>query len=215
VGFNHRFHPAIFTAKKLFERGRIGKILFIRARYGHGGRLGMEKEWRFQKDISGGGELLDQGVHLIDLSRWFAGEFKEVYGITDSKFWNTELEDNAFAILRNEKTTVLFHVSATNWKNIFSFEIFGDRGFLIIEGLGRSYGEETLTIGKRRPKFGVPEIEVIKFPEDPSWKNEWENFLGALTKRRKLLGDGRDGLMANLIVGAIYKSSKTRKVVKL
>ncbi len=215
VGFNHRFHPAIFTAKKLFDEGRIGKILFIRGRYGHGGRLGMEKEWRFQKDISGGGELLDQGVHLIDLARWFAGEFSEVYGIADTKFWNTKLDDNAFAILRNKKITASLHVSTTNWKNIFSFEIFGDKGFLIIDGLGRSYGEETLTVGKRKPKFGIPEIEVMKFQEDTSWKNEWKNFIGALTKKQKLIGDGIDGLEANRIVGAIYKSSKIKKVVKL
>jgi predicted dehydrogenase len=215
VGFNHRFHPAIFTAKKLFDEGRIGRILFIRGRYGHGGRLGMEKEWRFQKDISGGGELLDQGVHLIDLMRWFAGEFKEVYGITDTKFWNTKLDDNAFAILRNKKITASLHVSTTNWKNVFSFEIFGDKGFLTIDGLGRSYGEETLIIGKRKPEFGVPEIEVFKFSEDPSWEDEWKNFIGALTQRKKLIGDGFDGWEANRIVGAIYESSKRKKVVKL
>lgn len=215
VGFNHRFHPAIFRAKELFDQGIIGRILFIRGRYGHGGRLGMEKEWRFQKDISGGGELLDQGAHLIDLSRWFAGEFSEVYGVADTKFWDTKLDDNAFAILRNKKIIASLHVSTTNWKNIFSFEIFGDKGFLTVDGLGKSYGEETLTIGKRKPEFGVPEIEVMKFQEDTSWEKEWENFIGALAREQKLIGDGIDGWEANRIVGAIYKSSKTKKVIRL
>ena len=215
VGFNHRFHPAIFKAKEFFDQGIIGKLLFIRARYGHGGRLGMEKEWRFNKDISGGGELLDQGVHLIDLCRWFAGEFDEVYGIAETKFWNTDLEDNAFVILRNKDVTASFHVSTTNWKNIFSFEAFGDKGFLIVQGLGKSYGPETLTIGKRKPEFGVPDIETLEFTKDSSWEDEWKNFLGAISGREKIIGDAKDGLAANEIVEAIYESSKSKKVMNL
>lgn len=215
VGFNHRFHPAIFMAKELFDHGLIGKLLFIRARYGHGGRLGIEKEWRFNKDISGGGELLDQGVHLIDLCRWFAGEFDEVYGIAETKFWNTDLEDNAFVILRNKNVTVSFHVSTTNWKNIFSFEVFGDKGFLTVQGLGKSYGPETLTIGKRRPGFGVPDIETLEFPKDSSWEDEWKNFLGAISGKEKIIGDAEDGLAANEIVEAVYESSKFKKAVNL
>ncbi len=215
VGFNHRFHPAIFKAKELFDQGIIGKLLFIRARYGHGGRLGMEKEWRFNKDISGGGELLDQGVHLIDLSRWFAGEFNEVYGIAETKFWNTDLEDNAFVILRNKNITASFHVSATNWKNIFSFEVFGDKGFLTIQGLGKSYGPETLTIGKKKPEFGVPDTEILEFQKDSSWEDEWKNFLGAISGKEKIIGDANDGLAANEIVEAIYESSKSKKAMKL
>jgi len=215
VGFNHRFHPAILRAKKLFDKGEIGKILFIRARYGHGGRMGMEKEWRFKKAISGGGELLDQGIHLIDLCRWFGGEFQKVYGITETKFWKSNVEDNAFVLMKNENITVSFHVSTTNWKNIFSFEIFGDKGFLIIEGLGRSYGEETLIFGKRKPQFGIPKIKIFKFLKDSSWKNEWENFICAIKFGKKIIGDGRDGLEANRIINAIYRSSKKGQLINL
>ena len=215
VGFNHRFHPAIFRAKKLFDKGEIGKILFIRARYGHGGRLGMEKEWRFKKAISGGGELLDQGVHLIDLSRWFGGKFQKVYGITETKFWKSNLEDNAFVLMKNKNITVSFHVSTTNWKNIFSFEVFGDKGFLVIEGVGRSYGEETLIFGKRKPEFGIPKIKILKFFEDSSWKNEWENFISAVKFGKKIIGDGKDGFEASRIIEAIYRSSKSGRAVKL
>jgi predicted dehydrogenase len=99
VGFNHRFHAAVLKAREIFEKGGIGKALFIRSRYGHGGRKGMEKEWRFDEKISGGGELLDQGVHIVDLARWFGGEFDEVYGSAEAKFWDTKLDDNAFAVL--------------------------------------------------------------------------------------------------------------------
>ena len=215
VGFNHRFHPAIFTAKEFFDQGLIGKLLFIRSRYGHGGRLGMEKEWRFNKDISGGGELLDQGVHIIDLCRWFGGEFDEVYGVSETKFWNTNLEDNAFAIMKNKNITASFHVSATSWKNIFSFEAFGDKGFLTVQGLGKSYGPETLIIGKRKPEFGVPDTEILEFPKDSSWEDEWKNFLGAISGKEKIIGDAEDGLHANEIVEAIYESSKSKKVMNL
>lgn len=215
AGFNHRFHGSVLLAKKLFDEGKIGKALFIRARYGHGGRLGMEKEWRFQKDISGGGELLDQGVHIIDLARWFAGDPKTIYGLARTKFWKTKLDDNAFALMENDKTTVLFHVSTTNWKNIFSFEIFGDKGFLSIEGKGGSYGMEKLVWGVRPPRFGVPRIKEFAFDGDTSWRAELQNFFDALSGKAKIIGDGVDGLKANQIVEAIYKSSKSGKVVRL
>jgi len=216
VGFNHRFHPAIFKAKELLDRDTIGKVLFIRAKYGHGGRLGMEKEWRFQKEVSGGGELLDQGVHLIDLCRWFAGDFEEVFGIADTKFWPTDLDDNAFALLRKGTVTASIHVSTTNWKNTFVFEVFGERGFLTVDGLGRSYGEETLTVGRRKPEFGVPDIEVLKFPpEDVSWVEEWKNFLAGLKGEGALIGDGADGAAVNRYVEAIYASSAQNAVVSL
>ena len=215
VGFNHRFHPGIMKAKEIFDKGIIGKLLFIRSRYGHGGRMGMEKEWRFQKNISGGGELLDQGVHVIDLARWFAGDFKRVYGLVRTKFWKTKLEDNAFALLENDSATVSLHVSATNWKNIFSFEIFGDKGFLSLDGKGGSYGEETLTLGIRPNKFGVPKTKIFRFSGDTSWENEWRNFVYAISRKKKIIGDGLDGLMANKIVEAVERSSKSQKVVCL
>ncbi len=215
VGFNHRFHPAIQKAHEIFAKGGIGKVLFIRARYGHGGRLGMEKEWRFNRKISGGGELLDQGIHIIDLARWFGGDFREAYGAIETKFWKTKLEDNAFAILRNKQATVSLHASTTQWKNLFSFEVFGDKGFLTIRGLGGSYGTETLTYGKRKPTFGVPAIREFQFHQDTSWGAEWKNFMAVVGGKAKLVGDARDGFEANKIAEAIYKSSRTKKVVRL
>lgn len=215
VGFNHRFHAAVLKAKAIFDHGEIGKIMFIRGRYGQGGRRGMEKEWRFNKAISGGGELLDQGVHLIDLCRFFAGEFKEVFGAVETKFWKTKVEDNAFMLMRNKKITVQLHVSATQWKNLFSFEIYGTRGFLDINGKGGSYGRETLIFGVRPPKFGIPKIKVFKFEKDTSWESEWRNFLDALSKKKNTIADPIDGLKANQIVEAIYRSSKTKRVIKI
>ena len=217
VGFNHRFHPAVWKAKEICDGGSIGKILSIRARYGHGGRPGMEKEWRASKELCGGGELLDQGVHVIDLIRWFAGEINEVYGRVETSFWPMEVEDNAFGIVRTEsKVTASFHVSWTNWKNIFSFEVFGTEGYLRIEGLGGSYGPETLEFGRRRKEGGVPDIERYEFPvEDVSWKLEWEDFLSAIEDKRRPVGDGMDGLRANKVIEAVYRSSAEERVVKI
>jgi predicted dehydrogenase len=216
VGFNHRFHLALLKAHKIFEQGGIGRVLFIRARYGHGGRQGMEKEWRFDRKMSGGGELLDQGVHLIDLARWFAGDFSNVYGVTTTKFWKTDLDDNAFVLMGNRQVTVFFHVSTTNWKNIFSCEVLGEEGFLQVEGKGGSYGEEVLTYGRRKPKFGVPEIEVFRFPAtDKSWEREWDNFTRAIAGKAEVIGCATDGLRANQLVEAVYRSSRSRREVKV
>jgi len=217
TGFNHRFHPAIWKAKEIFDKGRIGTLLMIRARYGHGGRPGMEKEWRASKELCGGGELLDQGVHIIDLSRWFAGEIKTVFGKTKTNFWNMGVEDNAFVLMESEKgADIQFQVSWTNWRNIFSFEIFGEKGYLKVEGLGGSYGPETLEFGLRKKQGGKPDIEIFQFPEkDISWEKEWEEFKNAIEEKRVPIGNGKDGLKANQIIEAIYKSSNVGKIVKL
>jgi len=150
VGFNHRHHPAISRAKELMDHGEIGPLYYLRCYYGHGGRPGYDKEWRAAKELSGGGELLDQGIHVADLFRWFLGELEEVYGNTSTYFWNMDVEDNAFALFKTSiGQTALMHTSWTQWKNRFTFEVFGEAGYLIVEGLGGSYGTETLRIGKR------------------------------------------------------------------
>ncbi len=217
TGFNHRFHPAVWKAKQLADEGAIGKIFNIRARYGHGGRPGMENEWRASKDLCGGGELLDQGVHIIDLIRWFGGEVKEVYGKVETKFWEIQVEDNAFAILKTaEDVTASFHVSWTNWKNIFSFEIFGTDGYLKIEGLGGSYGEETLETGIRKKEGGKPNIEIFEFENgDVSWINEWFEFKHSVCENKEVNGSGIDGLRAIEVIEAIYKSNQTKKTIEL
>jgi len=218
TGFNHRFHPAIMKAKSIVDSGQIGEIINIRCRYGHGGRPGMENEWRCSKDLCGGGELLDQGVHLIDLTRWFLNsEIKEVFGQVYTSFWNIEVEDNVFFTLKSDNNIyVQCHASWTNWKNIFSYEIFGKIGYISINGLGGSYGLESLEVGIHQPKGGIPKIEKYEFPEnDQSWILEWIDFTTAIEKGMPPNGSGIDGYIANKIVGAIYKSSEKNKPVSL
>ncbi len=217
TGFNHRHHAAIRKARELFDQGAIGELYFIRCRYGHGGRPGYDKEWRANPEISGGGELLDQGIHALDLFRWFLGDFHEVVGFTGTSFWNTPVEDNAFALLRKAKGQVAsLHASWTQWKNLFSFEIFGREGYLIVEGLGGSYGLERLIWGKRLSQSGPPEEKRFEFPgPDVSWEEEWREFVTAIREDRQPLGNGYDGWQALRLAYAVYESAATGRVVKL
>jgi predicted dehydrogenase len=217
TGFNHRHHPAISNAKGLVEKGEIGRIMFMRCRYGHGGRPGYENEWRASKEICGGGEMLDQGVHVVDLFRWFAGDFQEAFGYTQTCFWDMQVEDNAFAVFKNDAGVIAtMHTSWTQWKNLFSFEIFGDLGYLVVDGLGGSYGIETLKIGRRNLKGGPPEERIEQFTgPDNSWQLEWEEFAGAVREKRQPLGSGLDGLAANKMIDAVLRSTQTGKPAKI
>jgi predicted dehydrogenase len=166
VGFNHRHHPAISKAKELIDRGKIGPLYYLRCFYGHGGRPGYDQEWRADRELSGGGELLDQGIHVIDLFRWFLGDFEEAFGYTNTYFWDMDVEDNAFAFFKTGKGQVaLMQTSWTQWKNRFIFEIFGESGYLMVDGLGGSYGTETLRIGRRK-KVNSYELLVDKNRKD-------------------------------------------------
>jgi len=218
TGFNHRHHPALRKARALVEAGGIGPLYYIRGVYGHGGRPGYENEWRADPEIAGGGVLLDQGVHVIDLSRWFLGEIREVYGQVRTAHWPMQVEDHVSMILRADGgRTACLEVSWTQWKNRFQFEIFGEKGYLLIEGLGGSYGIEKLVYGTRRadPETpggyagGAPDEEVDEFPgPDISWNEEWREFTGAILEGREPLGSGRDGLQAARIIDAVYRSAR-------
>ena len=184
-GYNHRYHPSIIMAKKIVDSKKYGKILFIRAKYGHGGRLGYEKEWRFNKVLAGGGELLDQGTHLIDLVNHFCGEMTEVYGLIGYLYWRSKLEDSAFFILKNKKGQIA-HLSATcvEWKNLFCFEVMMQRAKIQIDGLGGNYGREKLTLYKMKPEMGPPEVQEFLFNEkDTSWQDETKNFFDRISKK--------------------------------
>jgi predicted dehydrogenase len=179
IGFNHRYHRAFRQAREIFESGALGEMMFIRGRYGHGGRRGYEGEWRAAPALSGGGELIDQGAHLIDLSRWFLGNFPSVRGRARTYFWDMPVEDNGFLLLETAGGQVAFlHASWTEWKNLFSFEIAGRVGKLEISGLGGSYGTERLTWYKMSAEMGPPETLAWEYPmTDDSWHAENAAFL--------------------------------------
>ncbi|MGA2136420.1 MAG: Gfo/Idh/MocA family oxidoreductase [Bryobacteraceae bacterium] len=209
VGFNHRYHPALQKARALYDAGAIGPLLFIRARYGHGGRPGYERAWRADPAISGGGELLDQGVHLIDLARWFLGDFTRVTGRTPTYFWNMPVEDNAFLLLETAAgQTAFLHASWTEWKNLFSFEIAGRDGKLEIAGLGGSYGAERLTFHAMKPEMGPPETTTWEFPgADHSWDSEFAEFLDDIRLGREPQPGIADAQAALRIIAYVYQEN--------
>ena len=208
VGFNHRYHPALQKARELVDSGVLGPLLFVRGRYGHGGRIGYDKEWRAVEEISGGGEAIDQGMHLIDLARWFLGDFSDVQGHVATYFWDMPVEDNAFFLLTTPANqTAQLHATWTEWKNLFSLEIYGRNGKLDINGLGGSYGVERLAYYKMLPEMGPPETTIWEYPAltDKSWELEFAAFLQDIAAGREPSPGVRDAQASLRIVEAVYK----------
>ena len=204
VGFNHRYHPAFLKARQLIDSGELGELMFIRGRYGHGGRPGYDREWRAEPELSGGGELIDQGVHLIDLSRLFLGNFTSIEGFAHTYYWDMPVDDNGFMLLKTAKKQAAFlQVSCTEWKNLFSFEIYGKRAKLHIEGL-----VERLAFYKMLPQMGPPETTIWEYPmEDNSWALEFKEFLEDIRLQRTPSANLLDARAALSIVEHIYKES--------
>ena len=209
VGYNHRYHRAFRKAHQLFQSGVLGELMLVRGRYGHGGRPGYEKEWRAQPEISGGGELIDQGSHLIDLSRWFLGDFTEVQGVAQTCFWDMPVDDNAFMLLKTAgRQTAFLHASCTEWKNMFSMEIYGREGKLEISSLGGSYGVEKLAHYRMLPEMGPPETTIWEFPmEDDSFGYELEEFYKDIMLDREPVPGLKDAMETLKIISRIYRES--------
>jgi predicted dehydrogenase len=207
IGFNHRYHRAFQKAREFYENGALGELMFIRARYGHGGRLGYEKEWRAKPEFSGGGEGIDQGVHLVDLARWFLGDFTCVQGHAATYYWDMPVDDNSFYLLRTASNqTAFLHASWTEWKNTFSFEIYGKLAKLEISGFGGSYGTERLAYYRLTPDLGPPETTIFEYPmADDSWNCEWREFLNDVRLRRQPQPGIADAQAALRIVQGLQK----------
>ena len=218
IGFNHRYHPALTQLKRMLDRSELGEVMFLRSIYGHGGRPGYDKEWRASKDLSGGGELLDQGVHIADLINWMIGPITRVFGDASRFFWDLgALEDNAFAILTSANgVKAAFQTSWTQWKNRFRFEVYGTKGSAEIDGLGGSYGKETLTVATRSEQGGAPALETTVFDgPDDSWALEWSDFIGHILNKTAYWGAPEDGLAAMRIIDGIYSSSASRAEISI
>ena len=211
VGFNHRYHRSLQKAREIVDSGALEKLLYIRGRYGHGGRIGYEKEWRAVPDISGGGEAVDQGVHLLDLARWFLGDLTFVGGSAPTYFWDMPVEDNAFFLLEGKRKRVAFlHASWTEWKNLFSFEITGRMGKLEVTGLGGSYGTERLAHYRMQPEMGPPPTTIYEFPmADNSWELELSEFLRDIRENREPSPGIADAQAVLRLVEALYAQGRS------
>jgi predicted dehydrogenase len=216
-GFNHRHHPAVLEAHRRLELGDFGRPISGRCRYGICGRPGYEHEWRADPERAAGGQYAEQGVHGIDLFRWFLGDLAEVSCMTSIGYFREQpLEDNGMALFRSrDGALAMLHASLTQWQNLFSFEILGDEGYFRVEGLGATYGTETLYLGTR--DFSAPfQDTVIQYRGgDGSWQAEWREFKAAVAEGREPLGSGRDGLEAVRATLASYHAQATRSVVDL
>jgi predicted dehydrogenase len=213
VGFNHRYHPSLREARGLVDAGALGPLMFVRGRYGHGGRVGYEKEWRADPARSGGGELVDQGVHLIDLAGWFLGAFTDVQGVATTYFWDMPVDDNAFLTLRTAAgQTAFLHVSCTEWKNLFSLEIYGRVGKIAIDGLGGSYGVERIAHYRMLPEMGPPETTIREYPgADRSWETEFAEFLEYIRLGREPAAGLPAAKAALAVVEQIYAAAGARR----
>jgi predicted dehydrogenase len=212
VGFNHRFHPALRDLAGEVHSGAHGPLMHLRARYGHGGRLGYDREWRADPQRSGGGELIDQGMHLLDLAHWLAGPLPLHSALLRTHFWDMPVEDNAALILGETQGRTapwaMLHVTWTEWKNLFSIEVYCQTAKLQVDGLVRSYGPQVLKIYRMAPELGPPELEERTYgAADLSWAAEWEHFASALTSGGRLLGDLDDAHYAWTQIEAAYASS--------
>ena len=212
-GFNHRHHPAISEGKKLVDEGKIGRTLFSRCIYGICGRPDYQTEWRADPNQAAGGQFIEQGSHAIDLFRWFLGDIKTVSCITSRLFFNEQpLDESGMAIFEAKSgATASLHTTLTQWKNHFEFEVFGDEGYIKIEGLGSSYGVEKLIYGKR--DFNGPfENKITEYRRgDISWKQEWLEFTEAIKNNHQPLGNGTDGLAVMKIAVTAYESERLKK----
>jgi len=217
-GFNHRYHYSVMEAKKLIESGEMGKLLWLRGVYGKAGSIDYHKNWRNYKEISGGGILIDQGIHMLDLMRYFSGQdFTHINSFVTTSYWDIEAEDNAFAIMQSdEKITAMLHSSATQWKHKFLLEMCFEEGYVNLDGIlsgTRSYAPESLVVGRREFEdvtfaMGKPKENITWFENDDSWKLEVDEFVDAVLGKTIIKnGTSTDAYETLRLVERIYKNS--------
>jgi predicted dehydrogenase len=216
-GLNHRHHLAVLEARRRFERGDFGAPIAARCRYGICGRPGYETEWRADPARAAGGQFAEQGVHAIDLFRWFLGDLMEVSCMTSIGYFRGQpLEDNGMALFRSAGGALAtLHSSLTQWKNLFCFEVIGEDGYFVIDGLGASYGTERLFVGKRDFNAPFQDLVIEYRGGDGSWQAEWREFKAAILENRDPLGSAIDGVEGVRATLAAYHAEKTRSVVQI
>ncbi len=218
-GFNHRYHYSVMEAKKIIDSGKMGKLLWMRGAYGKAGSIDYDKNWRNFKKYSGGGILIDQGIHMLDLMRHFSSEkFNKINSYITTAFWNIKVEDNAFVLMQSEnKVIASLHSSATQWKHKFLLEMCFEEGYLNLDGIlsgTRSYAPEKLIIGLREFEditfaMGKPKETIISFENDDSWNLEIEEFINSVNGNGKILhGTLQDAFETLSLVQKVYENSE-------
>jgi predicted dehydrogenase len=211
-GFNHRYHDSVQDALKILRSGELGRVINMRGVYGKAKLITFNQpDWRTKREIAGGGVLLDQGIHMVDLMRLFGGEFNEVHSFVSNSHWRYDVEDNAYALMRTVDGVVgMLNSSATQWRHRFNLDINLERGSLILGGIisgTKSYGAETLTVVQADPENdqGDPREQVTRYNRDPSWDREIGAFANCILDRTPVLsGTSDDALRTLQLVYKIY-----------
>lgn len=216
-GFNHRYHESVREAMRIVASGELGQVLNVRGVYGKSAIVPFEGEWRAQRELAGGGILLDQGIHMVDLIRLFCDDFVEVKSFVSNEFWGFDVEDNAFAIMRDARGRVaMLHSSATQWQHRFGLDIALADGYIELQGIltgSKSYGEETLIVGKRgESTAGALHYERTKYLEDNSWRDEIDEFADAILRNGNILQGGPEQALETMkLVEKIYDADPAWK----
>ncbi len=221
-GFNHRYHDSVLEALRVVKSGELGEIINMRGVYGKSKILSFESGWRAERRYAGGGILLDQGIHMVDLMRLFCGEFVEFKSFVSNDYWKHDVEDNAYALMKDAKGKVaILHSSATQWQHCFSLEITLTEGYLELQGIlsgSKSYGEEKLIIGRRNESdTGNAREEAVTYLEDNSWRNEIDEFADAIISKKPIQsGNSSDALATmRLVYNIYYVDPKWRDAFKI
>jgi len=213
-GFNHRHHKSVQKMKKIIDTNQLGKILWLRGRYGKSVDKDFFDTWRSKKKYAGGGILIDQGIHMIDLFLYLAGNFDKVQSSITNLYWKSNIEDNAFVIFENSKNKISasLHSTMTQWRHLFSLEIFLEKGYLVLNGLvtsSKSYGDEVLSIVKNRtvtPEAKWKKVTLKRYKIDNSFKNEVNEFFDSILHDTPIKnGNSNDALELMTIIDKIYK----------
>lgn len=210
-GFNHRYHDSVRDALAIVNEGQLGRVIDLKGTYGKSAIISFgQTDWRSKRAMAGGGILLDQGIHMVDLMRLFAGEFQDIHSFVSNRFWRHDVEDNAYALMRTKDGVVgLLHSSATQWRHRFQLDITLEKGALMLSGIlsgSKSYGAETLTVvWKAENDSGDPKEQTTRYNRDPSWSDEIDDFADAvLTDRPIVDGSSLEALRTMQLVYRIY-----------
>lgn len=213
-GFNHRHHDSIIRMKEIIDNNDFGKVLWMRGRYGKSVTPDYFNEWRAKKELAGGGILIDQGIHMLDLFLYLGGDFDVVKAEISNLYWNLEVEDNAFVILKNSKNGMVanLHSTMTQWRHLFSLEVFMEKGYMVLNGLitsSMSYGEEVLSVAKNRsaaPAATWKDEVKTQYLNNNSWRYEMDHFFNAIEKDDPVtIGNSDDALKLMMIIDKIYE----------
>ena len=215
-GFNHRYHESVKKVKQIIASEKLGKVMTFRGVYGKSSIIPFDTGWRSEKKYAGGGILLDQGIHMLDLIRYYSCDYEEINSFISNDYWEHNVEDNAFVLMKSKKGHIAsLHSTATQWQHRFRLEIILKEGLLELSGIlsgSKSYGSETLKIVKRKhgQSTGNQEEILYSFLEDNSWKQEIDDFTDCIINNKPVEnGTSDDALKIMVMIYNIYKADKT------